>query len=322
MRLREYVPGPLRALGRRISDKFSPRYRSIGSAHDPYDRAACESIAEKLFKSHEEEQPLGTVGRGRLILQLIEASWPTQHLAAEYFRNLERLLEARDRRTDPGQLLLGVGTGRSGSTSLTALLATVEDSCCTHENPPLVFWEAEHEQLQFHMKRFKLLTEYYSLVTDVSHYWLNAIDGVCELFPESKVVGLCRDVDECAQSFMRLKGSGRGSSNHWAPYGNGIWSSHGWDPTYPTYSVPGFAKRDPDRAKYEMIARYIREYNAKLENVATRRPGQVMLVRTDNLNESGIQAKIFAFVGLNGRASKLNLNVRSVTDGESEKFRF
>ena len=49
------------------------------------------------------------------------------------------------------------------------------------------------------------------------------------------------------------------------PYGNGIWISHLWDPTYPTYSVPKYAWINPDLAKSKLIARYVREYNGQLE---------------------------------------------------------
>jgi hypothetical protein len=42
---------------------------------------------------------------------------------------------------------------------------------------------------------------------------------------------------------MKIKGLGPGSCNHWAPYGNGVWTAERWDATYPSYDVPENAWR-------------------------------------------------------------------------------
>jgi hypothetical protein len=322
MALREYIPEPLRAFRSRVFDRLSLRPGSIGISYDPHDRAVREDLAERLFQAHEKEQPVGTIGRSRLILKIMEEGFPTSNLVGEYFHNLKQLLKTKERRTVPGQVVLGLGPGRSGSTSLAALLATVKNSRCTHENPPLIFWTPDDVQVQFHIRRFKFLAEYFSLVADVSHWWLNALDGFFEQFPDIKVVGMLRDVDECAKSFMIIKRFGWGSWNHWVPYGNGIWASHSWDPTYPTYAVPDKSSKKPDSAKYELIARYVREYNAQLASLAARLPKQIMLVRTKDLSDPAIQIRIFDFAGVSGRVSKSKLNVHSVTDGMGENLRF
>jgi hypothetical protein len=320
--LGKYVLGLLRALRGHILGSHSRENRSNGISYDSYDCSVRAALAEQLFETHEKEQPLGTIGRSQLMLKIIEVGFPTERITAEYFHNLEHLLKAKKKRKVPGQVLFGIGSGRSGSTSLTALLGTVENSCCTHENPPLIFWKPEEEQVKFHMRRFKFLAEYFALVADVSHWWLNVLDAGFEHFPDSKVVGMYRDVNSCTKSFMRIKRYGRQSLNHWAPFGNGIWASHSWDPTYPTYSLPVNSERDPDGAKSEMIGRYIREYNARLMDLAKRHKSKVMLVQTEHLNEPAMQTRIFDFANATGCVSKVNLNVRSVTDGQSSKFIF
>jgi hypothetical protein len=268
------------------------------------------------------KHPMGTVGRSRLLLQTIKYSSPTECLSLEYFRNLETLLQARPKRTRPGKVLLGIGSGRCGSTSLAAMLSMVEDSCCTHENPPLLDWAPEDAQLKFHIRRFKLLADHYSLVADVSHWWLNALDVFFESFPTSKVVGLFRDVDECVESFMNIKGHGRRSFNHWAMDGHGTWIPHRWDSTYPSYPVPSYSKSQPDRAKYEMIARYVEEYNAAMQDRAARQPERMVLVRTEELDDPATQEMIFGLAGAPGKSFKRKLNVQSVIDGESEELTF
>lgn len=318
--LRINFPASLHAVRHRIVNRLSTKPRPIGISYDPSDRGERINRAKQLFQIHGKEEPLGTIGRGRLILRLIEDSFPTQDLSAEYFGNLAYLLKTREKREVPGQVILGLGTGRSGSTSLVALFATVTDSCCTHENPPMIFWTPEEEQVQFHIRRFKLLSEYFSLVVDVSHWWLNALDRFFPHFPDSKVIGMFREVDQCTKSFMRIKQYGRQTWNHWVPYGNGIWISNLWDATYPTYSVPSNSETDPDLAKYDLISRYVREYNAELSRVAVLQPNRIMLVPTEDLNKLSTQARIFDFASAHGRMAKFMLNVRSTADGANVKF--
>jgi hypothetical protein len=216
----------------------------------------------------------------------------------------------------PGRVALGIGSGRSGSTSLAAMLATVVGSCCTHENPPLISWTPEPEEVEFHLRRFRRLAVYHPLVADVSHWWLNVIDRFFAEFPEARVVGTYRAVESCAGSFVRIKGSGRGSYNHWVPYGNGIWAAARWDPAYPTYPVPEHAAFDPDGAKLELITRYVQEYNDAMHTLAQRLPAKVMLVHTENLDDEAVQNAIFDFVGSQGTFARTHLNVGTTDDGK------
>jgi hypothetical protein len=327
MSLRHLIPAPARRLRRRVLERLRPESITFGLDRtnlgvDPWDRAASERAATELFEAPQKEHPAGTIGRGRLLLRLIEDSFPTQRLSEEYFQNLELILRTRHRRLNPGKVLLGLGSGRCGSTSLTALLRTVDDCCGTHENPPLIGWTPHDAEIEFHVRRFKLLSDYYAIVSDVSHWWLNALDDFFQHFPDGKAVALVRDVDNCAKSFMRIKGYGRGSFNNWAPPGNGVWKSTLWDRTYPNYPVPDYAKLLPDRAKYEMIVRYVEDYNERLRFRAARQPERIVLVRTEELSDPGVQARILGLVGASSKSFKRKLNVRNVTDGQSEEFVF
>jgi hypothetical protein len=321
MRLRQYIPGPVRSLYRRIVRHPGSR-RDAGISHDPYDRAVLQTRADEMFHRREGEQPSGTLDRSRLLLEIIEACCPTSTLEDAYFANLNLMLRGREKVSCPGRLVLGLGSGRCGSTTLAALLATVDGACCTHENPPLIFWKPDQAQTEFHIRRFRLLCEYYSLVADVSHWWLNVLDMFFQHFPNSRAVGLVRDADECAKSFMRIKGYGRGSMNHWVSHDNGIWATHSWDPVYPSYPVPAYARNAVDRAKLELIRRYVSEYNERLAAVAQRLPDRVLLLRTEELNRPAIQQRIFEFAGVQGRIVKLKLNVRDVSEGRHADLRF
>jgi hypothetical protein len=127
--------------------------RRSGVDYDPRDRAAREQLAERLFEPHRCQFPTGTVERARLLLDIIQESFPTDALTSAYFDNLDLLWGDRRRRPVPGKIVVGLGSGRNGSTSLASVLARVEGSCCTHENPPLISWTPEPEELRFHIRR-------------------------------------------------------------------------------------------------------------------------------------------------------------------------
>jgi hypothetical protein len=287
-----------------------------GVDYDPYDRTVREALAERMFAPYRSEPAPGTIARSRLILDIIQETFPTEELTKAYFENLDALLRYRQPLRTPGRIVLGIGSGRSGSTSLAAMLATVNGSCCTHENPPLISWTPEPEEIEFHLLRFRRLASYHPLVADVSHWWLNVMDLFFAEFPEARVIGTFRAVASCAASFMRIKGSGRGSYNHWVPYDNGTWAAARWDPAYPTYAVPEHAALDPDGVKLELIARYVREYNDAMHTLARRRPTTVMLLHTEKLDDEAVQTAIFDFVELRGTVARTRLNVGTTDDGK------
>ena len=274
--------------------------------------------AERLLKQASERHAIGSPERSRYILRLIHESFSTPVLTTAYFDNLERLLQHVPGRASPGTLAVGIGSGRCGSTTLTGLLQTVPRSCCTHEVPPLIDWEPRAEQVDFHLRRFELLLRYHDFVFDASHWWLNALDRLTSAFPTCKVVGLWRDTEGCARSFAKIKGSGRGSINHWVAGGNDIWQSALWDPTYPHYPVPAGADADPDAARHNLTRRYVDEYNAAMFARAERAPERTMLVQTEEMAQASVQARMFEFLGLPGNAVSLRLNVGTTSDGRDE----
>jgi hypothetical protein len=309
-------------LVRSLVRKYFPRTSMPALAYDPYDKEACEHIASTLLDEMYNESGRGALETCQRIIAIIGVSYPTGKLAAEYFSNLEILLGGMRRLENPGQLVIGLGPGRCGSTSLAAMLGTVTNSCCTHESPPLIFWNPQREQVDFHIKRFRMLTNFYSLVSDVSHWWLNSIERVFDQFPEAKVIGLIRDHDDCAMSFMRIQGYGKGSYNPWVTRGNGFWCSGHWDPTYPTYSPPSYADKRPDLAKLELITRYVKEYNAQLEKMARNAPDRVKLVRTVELGTVTVQEEIFQIAKAHGQTSTWKLNVKGIADGRKIQIKF
>ena len=287
---------------------------------NPYIRRAREKLGDLYFDQQQSAHPCGSVARSRFVLRLMSTTFPTQKLSCAYFENLEQLLKARVKRTRPGKVILGIGTGRCGSTTLSAAFAEIPDACSTHENPPLIDWEPQHEQLRFHMNRLRLLADYYAFVFDASHWWLNALDTFFDEFLAGQVIGLRRDTGACVKSFLHVKGSGRGSVNHWAPPENGIWTTTPGDPSYPSYRIPPDLLANPDAAKAAHIERYVTEYNHSLASLAKAHPDRLLLLRTEELNDSATITRLGSFVGVPLTMPKTAFNVGSTTDSDKHYF--
>jgi hypothetical protein len=306
------------AASQRFFGKFSRSQSPTGLSYNPYDHEIRKDLADRLFRPHRNDPPLGTAERGRLILDIIQDTFPTEALSRAYFENLGNLFKTLPVRRTPGKIVIGIGSGRNGSTSLAETLSTIEGSCCTHENPPLVCWSPQPEELGFHLKRLQRLAENFSVVVDVAHWWLNAVPELLAQLPSSRVIGVTRDIEGCARSFLKIKGTGVGSCNQWVPYGNGIWSAERWDPTY---AVPEQAYHDPDGAKFQLVMRYVREYNASVYALAVRWPAKFIVLKTEDLGDPTAQRALFDFVGVNGAIKKVRLNIGTTRDGRSFRKR-
>ena len=253
----------------------------------------------------------------------MSVSYPTRTLVAAYFENLRQLLRGRAKLSQPGEVVVGIGTGRCGSTTLSAAFGGVSNACATHENPPHIFWEPHEEQIRFHFDRLRILADYFPMVFDAAHWWLNVCPRLLAEFPRTRLIGLVRDTTTCVQSWLNLQGQGPGSKNNWAPPGNGIWRTVQWDPTFPTYPVPAGIEPGTDRAcaaKRMMITRYVTEYNQSLNELALAHPQRVMLIRTEKLNEPSTAARLRAFVGFEVTMPARSFNVSNNQEGIQPEF--
>jgi hypothetical protein len=290
--------------------------------YDPYNKAQLKDRARQFSQSWRNEPQSDPLAACRRLISLIETSYPIDELVEDYFQNLDLLLRDESPLESPGRVVIGLGPGRCGSTSLSGMLGTIPKSCCTHETPSLISWIPESEQIEFHIRRFRVLTRYFSVVSDVAHWWLNVVGKVFDEFPEARAIGLLRDPAECAVSFMRIQGFGKGTFNPWAVPGNRLWLAGPWDATYPSYPVPTYAGKNPDRAKHALVTRYVTEYNSQMKMLAADAPTRFLLVRTERLSRVHIQNEIFRFAGARGRNADWRLNIKKVDDGKKNQINF
>ena len=278
-----------------VEADFNTTFRRL---RHPYDLDMRERLADELLQKHCAATSPGSFERAHLLLRILHTFFPTRRVSDVYFENLEGLLSGRRPLDHYGKVILGIGTGRCGSTSLTAAFRAVENALSTHENPPMIFWEPQAEQIGFHMKRLALLARYYPVVFDASHWWLNVIDIFFERFPEGKVVGLYRDTRSCVDSFLRMKGTGPRTTNHWATRDDKRWIRSTWDPCYPSYTAPPQYEEDTLRAKGSQIQWYVESYNRRLHELARAHPERVLLIHTDLLGEPGSSDELSEFVNV------------------------
>jgi hypothetical protein len=316
------------ATAARLAEFFETRGMSVAAIQvqhgvcqlSPYDVEARKQLAAIMIRSDPGTVP-GSLERARALLHMTNA-FPIAAVRDAYLENLALLLRGRPKRSRPGVVALGLGTGRCGSTTLASALAAVRGVCATHENPPVIYWNPAVEQVEFHFARLRCLADYFDVVFDASHAWLNVVPRFFDEFPAGKVVALRRDTASCVRSFLHIKGRGRGSANHWAPPENGIWQPQMGDMSYPSYPLPPGAAADPDAAKAAMIERYVVEYNQTLAALADRYPQRTLSLDTQSLSTPETARRLTAYLGVPVSMATASLNVGHTADSDLRRLLF
>ena len=136
-----------------------------------------------------------------------------------YLETIEHLINKKisasppDSIPDRSQMIFGIGTGRSGSTTLTQFFLNQAATFAAHEHAPLLPWEVDEDAFFFHLKRIKLLSRFYARVVDVSHWWLPYTSLIEAHLPSAKFIVLKRDKPVHGQT--RLKTLSETSVDHW-----------------------------------------------------------------------------------------------------------
>jgi len=309
-----YWDGPvtLARLLRRIGLKrVGVRLLSLAFDVNPWDAALGAALCNMSYELGESACPPGTMARATFIMRALARSYPSERVSAAYFANLEAMLDQRERRGEPGTLVLGLGAGRVGSTTLTSIVAANKAVIATHENPPFVWWQPHRRQIEFHKRRFHLLLHHAPVVFDAAYWWLNVLEEFFAEFPSSKAIGLVRDIDATVRSFASLPAAHE--CGHVEPH-NGLWNQTRWSATHPAYAPPPGARADRGAAKQALIRRYVAEYNQRLATLAAGTPERLLLVATEELDSATTRRKIGEFIGLPVSESVIRLNVGSTAD--------
>ena len=245
----------------------------------------------------------------RKVFSQILTNCPDDRYAQQgYLLALEDELREK-KQTKTGTLIVGIGTGRSGSTTLTQLLNKQQNALFSHEHPSRLSWKKNQSRFNFHQKRFDLLLNKFNFAGDVSHWWLPYLDDILQMYKNVRVVALKRDCQSTVESFLRIKGGvGKGAINHWIEHDGKFWTKNIWDECYPSFKTKSMEKA---------IEQYWTEYYDQVEKLIGKYPNSIRLFSTESLSEHNTQKDMLSFCGFNKPRviENLHLNKDSIQDG-------
>ncbi len=185
------------------------------------------------------------------------------------------------------QLVIGLGSGRCGTTSLAHLLNKQPHASVTHEEPPLLPWQVDAALLAERLAGLRARPE--TLVGDVAFYYLPYVELIAAQLPNTRFVCLRRDREETVRSFV-AKSEG---VHHWIQHDGTQWQkSPDWDDCFPKYDLVD---------KTAAIGRYWDEYYARATELATQLPSFRIFEMTALNDREGVE-DLLDFIGVKQRA--------------------
>jgi len=253
---------------------------------------------------------------GRAINLLRQSLWlrPDDRYTAEGMAlALEDKYAPLPKRVEPGRIIIGLGSGRSGSSSITNLLNSQKDSHIAHEAPPRMGWSQDHNRLAVHMRRFNILRQYHGFVGDVSHWWLPYAEQMLEQDVNICFVAMQRNKEATVNSYLKIKGyqgnNKSGAINHWIEHDGTFFEKNIWDEAYPKFDVDNL----PDA-----LSMYWDTYYEECTDLQQRYPDRFRIFETERLEDSSYQLDILKFCGFENPVleKEVRLNAAgSVEDG-------
>lgn len=230
----------------------------------------------------------------------------------ETFASAFEILKGYSKTPNPpasGRIIFGLGTGRSGSTSLSHILDASPDHNVSHEHPFLVRWHSQSPELEWHIDRLVWLSQYYSVVGDVAHWWLPHVDYILNKCPSAGFIALRRPKAETIKSFISIKQPS--GINHWTTNNSGAVAYNLWDGCYPTFGV--------DLSLYNALERYWEAYYEDCERMAEEHPDKFKILELSDLTNydkfQSVLRSLGVEVDLTGES--IHSNKGTIIDGQS-----
>lgn len=235
-------------------------------------------------------------------------------------------------------IVIGLGTGRSGTASLAMILNAQHDSVCFHEmNPSVVRFHGTPRPVLNAIDEFRIIlqggdpamltvdlsravaAQVYDrlrqmprvrLLGDIAFYYLSYVDLIVERDPNVRFLCLRRDREETIESWMRYTTIDRSRSEQLAdrlsswitrePYreSRNFWMEH--DGTT-WLKDPVWDKCFPKfeaRTKREAIGKYWDYYYETAEAIVRKRPEHFRIIDTKHLGSRDRQRDILDYCGI------------------------
>lgn len=190
------------------------------------------------------------------------------------------------------QVIFGLGTGRCGTGSLTAVLNLQTGVKVSHELDAKMLLPWEVNEAKFNSYCNNIERRAHPIVGDVAFWLLPYVPLIRRRFPDCKFVILHRDKNETVMSYEK-KTIGR---NHWNAHDGSNWALNMWDICFPKYD---------SSSKSECIAQYYDEYYQTCRKIL---PDALWLC-VDDLNDETITTEMLTFCGISDPVySKIQTN--------------
>jgi len=235
-------------------------------------------------------------------------------------------------------IVIGLGTGRSGTASLAKLLNAQQDALCFHEmNPSVVRFSGTPRPILNTIEEFqaildggdpsrltvdlsrKVAARAYDelcgmnrvrLLGDIAFYYLTYVERIAEANPDVRFLCLRRDREETIESWLRKSAIERWPSKRLAdrlaslitrmPYhtARNFWMEHDGSEWALDPVWDKCFPKFPGPTRREAIGQYWDYYYEESERLAQRLPGCFRLVETNRLNDRATQQDLLTFCGV------------------------
>lgn len=214
------------------------------------------------------------------------------------------------------KVILGIGTGRCGTVSLSDLLNKQENASFSHElkikikkeidyNTPLPW---EYDKKQFNSAWNSILHYEGEYVGDVSMFWLPYLEKLFVISEDLKVICLQRDKEEVINSYLK-KTEGR---NHWIKHDGQQWDFCPWDTSYPNFEVNN---------KVEALNLYWDYYYKLVNGLIKKHPNRIKVFQMIDLNNKEKVDALLTFAGFKNKKVVSNIQKNKIERNVFDKIK-
>lgn len=167
-------------------------------------------------------------------------------------------------------VVIGLGTGRCGTQTLSKLLNDCAFRHCTHEKDPQLPWVFSEEAYQQRKQEFLKGSSHH----DVALHYLPYIERFIEDIDNIKIIGLIRDREGVVGSFIKKTAHDKN-----------------WRTSIMRAWVQFFGGSIDKLSKEQALRVYYDEYNKELKRLQKKYPDKIKIFKTSDLNTK--QQEIF-----------------------------
>ncbi len=201
----------------------------------------------------------------------------------------------------PHRLIIGTGTGRSGTTSFSKLLSFQDSTFISHEmnkNPYKLPSRTvdEFKVIQYNIQ-YLLNNKDTDVIGDIASPYLYYTDEIIKHYPNVKMVYLHRPVEDLVPSFMKFTRF----SNNFQSHDGSVYRRLGWYPIANRFNS--------DITKEEALKRHCEESHELADKFQNKYPDNFRIFQTYDLNDPDKTTQLLKWLGFEDpkfKALKLN----------------